>query len=462
MQKPLLHFEISERKVLLRTFDILWVLLALYLLQVFTDFSYFRIEKEFWYWTVMFIAYLNIFAHIFEMYDLQVASKFDLILKNTLLTSSLTVLFFILTPILSPSLPSNRFQILYFFLTILGTLLLWRAAYIFLISSPRFNKRVIVVGDSFDIDLIVESFKKADPNYEIIGFVNTDQEVGSNTRNNLIKLKVGELQKAVDDYSIKEIVVASGYKEGLMLPLYQELSALLHRGFPIRDFMLAYEEITARVPVQHVDHDFYRYFPFNRSNQNKFYLYSSRCFDIFFSIIGIIVGLCLLPFIALGDLIGNRGSIFYTQERVGKNGKLFKIIKFRTMVKNAETNGPRYAQKNDFRTTPFGKFMRKARIDEIPQFLNLLKGEMSLIGPRPERPFFVEQLSQKIPFYNIRHVIKPGLTGWAQVKADYSAEEAGALEKLQYDLYYIKHRGIFIDLNIVLKTLSTVLSMRGQ
>ncbi|WBL23205.1 exopolysaccharide biosynthesis polyprenyl glycosylphosphotransferase [Zunongwangia sp. HRR-M8] len=458
--KPLLHFEISERKVLLRIFDVLFVLLTLTLLQIFTNFSYFRISKEFWYWTVLLVAYLKLFAHIFELYDLQKASQFDVVLKNALLTTSLTVLFFILTPLLSPSLPDNRIQILYFFLTILCTILLWRWAYISLIASPRFNKRVIVVGDSFDIKMIAEAFKKADPNYEVVGFVNTDGQVEVEDEN-LLQFEVNDLRKAVKKYHIKEIVVSSGYS-GLMLPLYNELSFLLNEGFPIRDYMQVYEDITARIPVQNVDHDFYRYFPFSRSNQNKFYLFSLRLFDILFSLIGIVIGIAIVPFLLIGNALANRGPLLYTQERIGQNSKPFKIIKFRTMVKNAEEQGPRYAEKNDLRTTPFGKFMRKARIDEIPQFLNLLKGEMSLIGPRPERPIFVQELSKSIPFYNIRHVIKPGLTGWAQVKGDYSGEEAGALEKLQYDLFYIKHRSIFLDLNIILKTLSTVISMRGQ
>ncbi|MDN3595020.1 exopolysaccharide biosynthesis polyprenyl glycosylphosphotransferase [Zunongwangia endophytica] len=459
--KPLLHFEISERKVLLRIFDVLFVLLTLTLLQSFTNFSYFRISKEFWYWTVLLVVYLKLFAHVFELYDLQKASHFDIVLKNVLLTTSVTVLFFILTPLLSPSLPDNRIQILYFFLTILCTLLLWRWAYISLIASPRFNKRVIVVGDSFDIQMIAEAFKKADPNYEVVGFVNTDEQVEVEDEN-FLRFEVDNLRKSVEEYHIKEIVVSSGYKGGLMLPLYNELSFLLNEGFPIRDYMQVYEDITARIPVQNVDHDFYRYFPFSRSNQNKFYLFSLRLFDILFSLMGIFIGLVLTPFVLLGNALANRGPLFYTQERIGQNSKTFKIVKFRTMVKNAEEQGPRYAEKNDLRTTPFGKFMRKARIDEIPQFLNLLKGEMSLIGPRPERPVFVQELSKSIPFYNIRHVIKPGLTGWAQVKGDYSGEEAGALEKLQYDLFYIKHRSIFLDLNIILKTLSTVISMRGQ
>lgn len=155
--------------------------------------------------------------------------------------------------------------------------------------------------------------------------------------------------------------------------------------------------------------------------------------------------------------MGNRGPLFYKQERVGKNRKSFQIYKFRTMVKNAEVDGAQFATKNDSRITAFGKFLRKSRLDEFPQFYNILKGEMSIIGPRPERPVFVKQLSEKIPFYETRHVVKPGLTGWAQVKTKYGESELDSLRKLQYDLYYIKHRSLFLDLRIIVKTLSTII-----
>ena len=236
----------------------------------------------------------------------------------------------------------------------------------------------------------------------------------------------------------------------------------LKKGFPIRDYTQVYEEITRRIPVQNVDKDFYRYFPFSRSNQNKFYLLVFRIFDILVSIIGIIFGILICPFILIGNLLGNRGKLFYNQERVGKNGVIFKILKLRTMTKDAEVLGPQYAQINDYRITKFGKFLRRARLDEVPQFFNVLKGDMSLIGPRPERPVFVKELSELIPFYETRHIIKPGLTGWAQVMANYGDCHDDSLEKLQYDLYYIKHRGIFLDLSILLKTLSTVIFFRGQ
>ena len=162
------------------------------------------------------------------------------------------------------------------------------------------------------------------------------------------------------------------------------------------------------------------------------------------------------------NILANRGPLFYTQNRVGQKGKIFKIFKLRSMIVNAETRGAVYAEKNDKRITLFGKFLRNTRIDEFPQFFNILKGDMSIIGPRPERPVFVKDLEEKIPFYAIRHVVKPGLTGWAQVKYPY----AGTLEeqeiKLRYDLFYIKEQSAFLDFKIIIKTITTVLFFRGQ
>jgi len=231
---------------------------------------------------------------------------------------------------------------------------------------------------------------------------------------------------------------------------------------PIREYTQVYEEITHRVPVQHVDKDFYKYFPFSRSNQNKLYLFFHRVLDLLFSVIGLGFGLLISPFIIIANLFANKGPLFYTQERVGKNGKHFKIYKLRSMIVDAEKHGARYAAKKDVRITKFGRFLRKSRFDEIPQFFNVILGNMSVIGPRPERPVFVKELSKKIPFYEIRHIVKPGVTGWAQVNAKYGITQDDTLEKLQYDLYYIKHRSFFLDINIVFKTLSTIIFFRGQ
>ena len=220
----------------------------------------------------------------------------------------------------------------------------------------------------------------------------------------------------VRENSISEIVIALKKTEGITVELYSKLIYLLENGFVIREYTQVYESITQRIPVQFIARDFYKFFPFSRSNQNQLYLLFVRLVEIGISIIGLFCGILLLPLILFGNLIANRGKLFYTQERIGKNGKVFNILKLRSMVKNAEEHGAVFATTNDARITAFGKFLRKSRLDEVPQFYNVLKGEMAIIGPRPERPIFVKEIAQMMPFYETRHVIKPGLTGWAQGK----------------------------------------------
>ncbi|MDP5043813.1 MAG: sugar transferase, partial [Leeuwenhoekiella sp.] len=325
---------------------------------------------------------LALLGGVFQ-FDYFKAASFQSTLQNVVLTVSVTVLFFILTPFFTPVLPENRLQIVYFYFAIVIGLLIWRYAYISFVSAPRFNKRILIVGNSFDINLIADNLHVADPNYRVIGYVNTDAIKQEALDRRLKVIEVNDLLKSIVRYSVSEIVVASPSK-GVGVDLYNQLMILLGQGFPIREYTQVYEEITHRVPVQHVERDFYKYFPFSRSNKNRFYLAISRFFNVIFAAVVLVASLVLLPLVLLGNFIGNRGALLYTQERVGLNGKLFTIIKLRTMVKNAESNGAQWAQKEDSRITPFGKILRNLRIDEIPQCINILRGDMSLIGPRPE------------------------------------------------------------------------------
>jgi exopolysaccharide biosynthesis polyprenyl glycosylphosphotransferase len=458
-----IHFEVSERKVLLRVFDLLAVFIALYGISYSFEFDYFKITKVYWFWSLILSLYLTIFGTIFELYNLKQSSKLDTTFKNIVLTVSVTVLFYLLTPIITPTLPNQRIQILYFYLAIVGSIFLWRIAYTTFISSPRFYKRVLVLGEISNVENIVKTFSTSDPNYRIVGFINSDSTHEDSIKfKGLKEYKPEELQSVIKKESISEIVVAINNPNNITPQIYNELTILLERGFTIREYTQVFEEITKRVPVQFVGKDFYKYFPFSRSNQNKLYMLYHRVMDIICSILGILFGIFLLPFILIGNLFGNRGKLFYTQKRIGKHGKPFTIIKLRTMVANAEKGGAKWADKNDSRVTPFGRFLRNTRLDEMPQFINVLKGDMSIIGPRPERPFFVAELSKIIPFYETRHTIKPGLSGWAQVNSRYGSSIEDSLIKLQYDLFYIKHRSFFLDINIIVKTLNTMLYYRGQ
>lgn len=457
-----IHFEISERKILLRLFDVLTVIGALFFVGALFEFDYFNITGANFYWTFLLALYLNVLGTIFEMYNLQVASNQFQIVRSILLTSSTTVLFFLLTPILTPVLPSNRLQIVYFFLAILVSLFIWRIFYQKFLASYRFLKRAIMVCDQNQLLELTESLEKADPHYKIIGYINTDTRSSATDAVPIKAIEVSNLLRFVRENAISEVVIASQKTDGITVDLYNKLLELLETGFGIREYTQVYEAITYRIPIQHFEKDFYRYFPFSRSNHNRLYLFIVRFLEIVFSILGLLIGLFILPLVLIGNLLGNRGKLFYTQTRVGKNGVPFEIYKFRTMVKNAESDGIVFASSGDARVTPFGKFLRKTRIDEMPQFINILKGDMGVIGPRPERPYFVKKLAEIMPYYETRHVIKPGLTGWAQVNYAYGETIDDSLIKLQYDLFYIKHRSVFLDLNIIIKTFSTVLFYRGQ
>jgi len=185
--------------------------------------------------------------------------------------------------------------------------------------------------------------------------------------------------------------------------------------------------------------------------------------DILVASVGLIILAFLFPVLALALYLDSSGPIFYIQERVGKGGRVFNLVKFRSMVPNAEVNGGAvWAEENDPRATRVGRFLRRTMLDELPQFINVLRGEMSIVGPRPERPLFADQLAEEIPFYRARHAAKPGMAGWALINYGYSSSVGDALVKLGYDLYYIKHQSIWLDVMILLKTLGAMVALRGR
>jgi len=458
-----MHFEISERRILLLVFDSIFILSALYILSLVFDYHYFVFDGSNSLSIILLLIYVYVFGVIFEIYDLQVASNQLQIIQSVVFTATSSVLAYLFTPVLSPELPKQRLIILIFYSTILITLLLWRLFYVYFLASHRFSQNVVLICDQNEVEELVLGLESVDPHYKIIGFVNSDSVSAEDSNFHYVKeIKKNDLETFVLKNQVSEIVIASQKTDGITPDLYQQLLHLLESGNVIREYTQVYESKTQRIPVHYIARDFYRFFPFSRSNNNKLYLFLVRFLELLFSFSGLVICVLFIPFIFVGNLLANKGSLFYTQERVGKNGIVFKIYKFRTMVKNSESNGVVFATSNDVRVTPFGKIMRKSRIDELPQFFNVLRGDMAVIGPRPERPFFVDEIAQIMPFYETRHVIKPGLTGWAQVNYSYGESIEESLIKLQYDLYYIKHRSIFLDLSITFKTITTVLFYRGQ
>ena len=223
-----------------------------------------------------------------------------------------------------------------------------------------------------------------------------------------------------------------------------------------------YEEVLGRVPVEHLGQKWFLAPLWTNGNLPTVYRAAKRLMDVVLALMGLGILLALLPLIAVANRLGSRGPLFYSHERVGKGGQIFRIFKLRSMIPDAEQDGEAiWATADDPRITSVGRLLRRTRMDELPQLLNVLKGEMSIVGPRPERPQFVEDLQKQIPFYRTRLSVKPGLTGWAQIKYPYGNSVQDALAKLQYDLYYIKRRSLFLDLLIMLRTVKVILTFRG-
>ena len=459
-RKTKIHFEISERKVLLRIIDVLSVGAAMFLLGTIFHIDYFHEIYESWTRSGFLIMYLLSLGAVFEMYNLQVASNQLKITKSVLIAGSLTVLLYILTPIYAPELPKRRIEILFFYLAIVGSIFVWRMVYVRFFASNRFKKNAILLVEDVQCEQLVAGLGIKDPHYKIVGYISLNKNIEAPAT--LKQVPPDKIKQFVENNNVSDIIIAYKNTAGITIEIYNQLLSLLESGYNIREYSQVYEQLNQRIPVQYLERDFFKYFPFSRSNQNQLYQFTARFIDIAFAIVGLLIGVFLVPFIGIANIIANKGRLFYTQERVGQNGNIFKIYKFRTMGKNSEQDGAVFSTANDQRVTPFGKIMRKTRIDEFPQFINILIGDMSIIGPRPERPFFVNQIAEKMPFYTTRHIIKPGLTGWAQVNYPYGETLEDSLVKLQYDLYYIKHRSIFIDINIMVKTFSTVLFYRGQ
>ena len=470
LKKAKVNFNISERKVLLWLMDLLAITATTGFLGIWESFTYYQtFNVPVHQWLYLLIIY-SFFALVFECYDLRRSSRYELILANVGLAVSWTTLIFLMTPKITPFLPEHRIDVFYFYLIMLSGIFFWRFIYINLFIRPWFSQWVVLVAKQNDLQDLAQALMNSDPYYKIIGFVDLSQKTGdASTIENMTDFRAipliphNALKGFISQHEVKRVVVANHSRQSLSLPLYRCLLDLSKTGLSIRDYNSEYEKLNARVPIQHVKKEFYRFFPYHRANQNKLSLFLQRTVDIIISVLGLVLFMPLFMII-VPILCHNldKGPIFYVQKRVGRNNKTFNIYKFRTMSMDAEKRGPQFTKKDDIRVLGFCRWIRRMRIDEFPQLFNVIRGDMNLIGPRPERPEFVESLSEKIPFYDVRHVIKPGLTGWAQVNHNYGTSHDDALIKLQYDLYYIKNRSLFLDMSIYIKTLTTILFMRGQ
>jgi len=297
--------------------------------------------------------------------------------------------------------------------------------------------------------------------YQLVGYIDDDPAKQGQTIEGLPIIGTGrDLVSLVKAKNISEVIFA--ITDDIHSTLLQALMDCQEQGVQITLMPLLYEEITGKVPVEHLGGQWPVALPMDHASTGSFFPILKRAIDVIVSGTGIVILGFIFPFVALAIYIDSPGPIFYAQERVGKGGRIFRLIKFRSMIPNAEEDVALWAGERDARVTRVGRFLRAPHIDELPQFINIFRGEMSIVGPRPERPQFVAELEKEIPFYRLRHSVKPGMAGWALVKCGYGSSVEDALIKLEYDLYYINHQSIYLDFLILLKTIGDMLTLGGR
>ena len=342
----------------------------------------------------------------------------------------------------------------------LGMMVAWRISIHWFLGHPDFGERILIVGSGDSaVEIAREVLSRPDAGYRIVGFVGNDAEqLGKSLINPRVIGLTEHLSDVVKSANIDRIVVAMGERRG-QFPTDKLLQLSLAGHVSIEEGAAFYERMTGRVSLSMIRPSWLIFTGPGR--KAKYASISRTVVHRTAALIGALLSLPIVIVAAILIKLDSRGPVFYKQERVGKNGRPFTLLKFRSMRTDAEAGGPVWASKGDDRTTRVGRIMRKIRVDEIPQFWNILRGEMSFVGPRPERPHFVAQLAQEIPYYEQRHLIAPGLTGWAQIKYPYGASIEDARQKLQYDLFYIKNHSLVFDALILFETVKIILFGRG-
>jgi sugar transferase (PEP-CTERM system associated) len=397
--------------------------------------------------------------YYFDLYDLKIfRSNLELairLLQSLGVSSLLLAVLYYLFPILI--IGRGIFLISLGFIGVV--IVSWRIIYNHILKTRQFDQKLMIVGcGPLAKSIAGEIIEKVDTGFKVVGFISEDPgKTGEKVINPSVLGDQSEILDIVRKEKVDRIIVALDERRG-KFPDAQLLECKM-KGITVEDGVGFYEHLTGKLQVESLRPSSLIFS--EGFKKSKLTMWVKRVSGLSLSLIGLILLSPLILIISILIKIDSRGRIFYKQERVGESGKIFKLLKFRSMVESAETNGPVWAGKNDDRITRIGRWIRKWRLDEIPQLVNVLRGDMSFVGPRPERSFFVEKLRKEIPFYDQRFSVKPGITGWAQVKYQYGASKEDALEKLKYDLYYIKNLSPLYDLLIIFETIKVVLSGKG-
>jgi len=345
------------------------------------------------------------------------------------------------------------------YLVLILSVLCWRFLYNNILDHKMFSQPVLVVGSGkLAARIISEITSKRDIGYRVVGVM---QEAGRSDiipPDLILTESVEVMPKLCQQLKVERIIVALEDRRG-KTPIKELLKCKL-QGIAIEQGVSFYEALTGRILVEEVNPGWLIYS--DGFARRRFTAFAKRVVDFLLAVLGLLISLPVSLVSALIIKLESPGPVLYLQERVGLKGEIFKVIKFRSMVSDAEKDGAVWASKNDSRVTRFGGFIRKVRIDELPQMWNVIRGEMSFVGPRPERPVFVDQLKKKIPYYSLRHSVKPGISGWAQICYPYGASEEDALRKLEYDLYYIKNMTFKMEIWVIFQTIKTVLCREGS
>lgn len=463
----LLSLQITERKTLLILGDVLLlnaaVLSGLWLGAQRSGWTFseiFVLEK--FYWFVGLTALYLLIAAANDAHSPRLTS--DLATSFLALGTTIGQMLLVYLVVYFLSAPASLPRHVIGFFGIISSLLLlvWRWIYGVVFTSAAFRRRIVIVGAGWAGQTIAGLIRSDLAAYfDIVGFVDDDPAKQTAMIDGLPVLGCSrDLSRLVREVRASDLVLAITHDIGS--DLLRAVMMCHEQGVRVLSMQTLYEQLAQRVPVEHVGNSWFVVLPVDQNGGQRAYQVLKRLTDVTVAIIGLLLFAPVFLLLALLIKFDSPGPVIYTQQRVGRAGRPFRLVKLRSMVVDAERDGQaRWADRDDKRVTRVGRFLRSSRLDEIPQLLNVLRGDMSLIGPRPERPEFVAQLQEQIPFYRTRLAVRPGLAGWAQVKYPYASSVQDALVKLQYDLYYIKHQSLYLDLVIMLKTIGVVLTMRG-
>lgn len=460
------HVSISERRVLLVTVDTSLMVLAMVggnLLWQFTAAgnTLFPSDAQGYGLIATVLVGWWILTAFNDLYDIPSSSDWVVSVFRLAAVGGLGLLVYQITyPLLSAPLPQRFF--FYFWVLALLSLVLWRliyASFSWLLSSP---KRVLILGAGKRGQATARLLQQTSSlHYQVLGYISDTPTQPSKGLLGLPVLgQMSDLPYFVQKFAVNEVVVAS--EHDVTKELFQSLMGCLAQDVQVSSVPDLYERLCRYIPIHYIDPAWALYAVHDQPIFERLRRLCKRLLDLAVVLLVLPVLSLLFPLLALAVRFSSPGPIFYQQVRSGRGGKPFSIYKFRTMVVDAEKDGkPRWATENDPRITRVGRFLRKTRLDELPQIINILKGEMSLVGPRPERPEFVEELKRVVPFYEVRLMVKPGLTGWAQIHYTYGNSVEDALLKLQYDFYYIRYWSLWLDLYTLFKTVYVVFKFKG-